>query len=75
MDKSIKFLGVCILIGCILLSFSWIVTTYYSVSNNRYSIVDAADSVPTVLDKKTGDSYYIFNPNSTYLPKKVPLPK
>jgi len=73
-EKSIKFLGTCFIMGCLLISLTWTSVTYYNMQYNmqynKYFIVKLAHEPPYVLDRNTGDVYYMGRD-----PEKVELPK
>lgn len=74
MENSIRFLGKCFIAGCLLVSLTWASVTYYNMQYNmqynKYFIVKSGNGPPYVLDRNTGDVYYMFRD-----PEKVELPK
>lgn len=60
MEKAIKFLGICFVIGCLLISFAWIYTNFNQ--NDRY-FFSRNDSGNMTFDTKTGDFYFYSSPS------------
>jgi hypothetical protein len=58
-EKSIKFLGICILIGCIILSGVLFYNQYAELKQSRYYFSETSDKPPRVFDRVTGKYYWI----------------
>lgn len=60
MEKSIKFLAIAIIIGCMLITCALVYKTYTEATYNRYYYSEGK-----VFDKLTGKYYYAVLPGTT----------
>ena len=58
MEKAIKMLAICILIGCLLISGALFYNQYTKLNQSRYYFSRVTYGTPMVFDNLTGKYYY-----------------